>query len=71
MTNGYLVTIDGPDIDGIIFEKYDEALIIVGRLIELLYIYDSYKEKFIYLIKFVLIDGQRHNITYNRYSIKH
>lgn len=68
--SGYLVTIDGPDIDGIIFEKYDEALIIVGRLIELLTTCDSYKEKFIYLIKYVLIDGQRHNILYKRYSIQ-
>jgi hypothetical protein len=69
--SGYLVTIDGPDIDGIIFNNLDDALIMVGRLIELLSIFDSYKDKFIYIIKYVLIDGQRHNITYNRYSIKH
>jgi hypothetical protein len=68
--SGYLVTIDGPYIDGIIFHNQEDALIIVGRLIELLSIYDSYKDKFIYLIKYVLIDGERHNILYKRYSIQ-
>ena len=57
---GYLITIGEPDIDGILADEFEETLIFVGRLIERLNNDDNYKDKYIYVIEYLLSDDGRY-----------
>ena len=70
----YLITIGEPDIDGILADEFEETLIFVGRLIERLNNDDNYKDKYIYVIEYLLSDDGRYikqdNLFSNRYLIE-
>ena len=70
----YLITIGEPDIDGILAYEFEETLIFVGRLIERLNNDDNYKDKYIYVIEYLLSDDGRYikqdNLFSNRYLIE-
>ena len=70
----YLITIGEPDIDGILADEFEETLIFVGRLIEILNNDDNYKDKYIYVIEYLLSDDGRYikqdNLFSNRYLIE-
>lgn len=50
----YLITIGEPDIDGIMADEFEEALVFVGRLIERLHTDDKYEGKYIYVVEYLL-----------------
>ena len=70
----YLITIGEPDINGILADEFEETLIFVGRLIERLNNDDNYKDKYIYVIEYLLSDDGRYikqdNLFSNRYLIE-
>lgn len=70
----YLITIGEPDVDGIMADEFEEALIFVGRLIERLNDDDEYKGKYIYVVEYLLSnDGnyiKQDNLFSNRYLIE-
>ena len=70
----YLITIGEPDIDGLLADEFEETLIFVGRLIERLNNDDNYKDKYIYVIEYLLSDDGRYikqdNLFSNRYLIE-
>jgi hypothetical protein len=49
----YIITIGEVNMDGIMADEYDEALIIVGRLIERLNADSYYNGKYIYLTEYI------------------
>lgn len=54
----YLITIGEVTMDGIMVDEFDEALIIVGRLIERLNTDDNYNNKYIYLTEYINCDDK-------------
>ena len=64
----YLITIGEPDIDGILADEFEETLIFVGRLIERLNNDDNYKDKYIYVIEYLLSDDGRYIKQDNLFS---
>jgi hypothetical protein len=70
----YLITIGEPDIDGIMADEFEEALIFVGRLIERLNNDDNYEGKYIYVVEYLLSNEGRYikqdNLFSNRYLIE-
>jgi len=72
----YLITIGEPDDNdnGIMADKFEEALIFVGRLIERLYNDDNYKGKYIYVVEYLLSNNgnyvKQDNLFSNRYLIE-
>lgn len=53
----YLITIGEPDIDGIMADEFEEALIFVGRTIERLSNDNNYIGKYIYVVEYALTDN--------------
>jgi hypothetical protein len=70
----YLITIGEPDIDGIMADEFEEALIFVGRLIERLNNDDNYEGKYIYVVEYLLSNEGRYikqdNLFSKRYLIE-
>jgi len=50
----YLITIGEPNIDGVMADEFEEALIFVGRLIERLNSDEKYRDKYIYVTEYLL-----------------
>lgn len=70
----YLITIGEPDIDGVMADEFDEALIFVGRLIERLNNDNNYKNKYIYVSEYILSENNKYvkqdNLFSSRYLIE-
>jgi hypothetical protein len=70
----YLITIGEPDIDGVMADEFEEALIYVGRMIEKLSDNDEYIGKYIYVVEYLLsINGyyvKQDGLFFNRYLIE-
>jgi len=54
----YLITIGEPEIDGIMADTFEEALILVGRLIERLNSDNNYIDKYIYVMEYLNDNGK-------------
>lgn len=57
MTTAYLVTVGEPDIDGVMADEFEEALILVGRLIGRLNDDEDYVGKYIYVVEYMLSEN--------------
>lgn len=70
----YLITVGEPDIDGIMVDEFEDTLIFVGRLIERLNDDDNYKDKYIYVVEYLLSNEgsyiKQDNLFTNRYLIE-
>ena len=59
INNFYLITIGELNKKGVITDKFDEALIFAGRLMERLSNNDMYIGKYIYVVEYLLsVDGK-------------
>jgi hypothetical protein len=70
----YLITIGEPDINGVMADEFEEALIFVGRTIERLNNDTNYIGKYIYVVEYILLENGKYikedNLFSSRYIIE-
>ena len=70
----YLITIGEPDINGVMTDEFEEALIFVGRTIERLNNDTNYIGKYIYVVEYILLENGKYikqdNLFSSRYIIE-